>query len=195
MMQEKSQDPGRSVAGYNLYQAVHSCAPLLLKYGGHAQAVGLTLSPNHLSKFITHFQNIVATTLAPAHREPTQTIDLVISLAELSLKVGKLLERMAPFGPGHMRPLFATSPVSIKTYKIYDTHIKIFFTDKEKKQTWEAIGFNMAPSFKEIEMHEHFTIAYKVALKRYRGVDRLELILKDIKPCTRKNQIDNTTSP
>lgn len=174
---------GRSVPGYNLYEAIHACAPLLARYGGHAQAVGLTLHKGNLSAFIAQFEERVKSTLLPAHKKPVQQIDLVVTLAAFTAATCRLLGRMAPYGPGHRQPVFASFPVIVQSYKIYqEKHVKIFFKEQPEGVIWDAIGFNMAPLFLRIYKETaRMAIAYKVSLDQYKGVQRIQLTLKDIK--------------
>ena len=174
---------GRSVPGYNLYEAVHACAPLLTRYGGHAQAVGLTLPLQNLPAFIAQFEEQVNATLLPEHKKPVQWIDQVMTLRELSPAVCHLLTRLAPYGPGHRQPVFATFPITLRDYRIYQgKHVKIFFQEEEEGAVWDAIGFNMATQFLQIYTETaHLAIAYKVSLDQYKGIQRIQLTLKDIK--------------
>ena len=174
---------GRSVPGYNLYQAVHACAPLLARYGGHAQAVGLSLPEENLAAFTAKFEEKVRATLLPVHKQPTQKIDLRIKLAELTPATCRLLARMAPFGPGHRQPVFATLPVRVHAYKIYqEKHVKIFFTAEDNEMVWDAIGFDMASLFLSLyKQTDRMAIAYKASLDRFQGVERIQLMLKDMK--------------
>ena len=174
---------GRSIPGYNLYEAIHACAPLLTRYGGHAQAVGLTLSTDNLTAFINQFEEEVSRTLLPAHKTPYQPIDLSIRLAELSPATCRLLARMAPFGPQHRQPVFTTSPVTLLSYQIYQgKHAKIYFQETPNGPVWDAIGFNMAEKLLRIHAQtQTLAIAYKASIDRFRGSDRIQLTLKDLK--------------
>ncbi|MEM7362025.1 MAG: single-stranded-DNA-specific exonuclease RecJ [Bacteroidota bacterium] len=177
---------GRSIPGYNLYDAVHHCAPLLQRYGGHAQAVGLTIAHQDLPSFIQQFEEKVANTLLPHHKIVKQTIDLGTSLSELTPTNCRLIARMAPFGPAYRQPVFATTGVTVHDYHIYQgKHIKIFFKEKDDGPLWDAIGFYMAEQFQQIHTnHSRLDIAYKVSLDKYRGVERIQLTLKDLSATT-----------
>lgn len=174
---------GRALTGYNLYQALQRCAPLLHKYGGHQQAVGLSLAEDKLQPFSKLFDAEVAATMTEADRIPHPTIDLTLSTPLLSAQDLHLLQRMAPFGPSFREPIFATQRIKVARYFIYqEKHVKLHFKSAPGRTLPTAIGFNMAYRFQTIYAHTpYLAIAYKVVLNRYQGVDRLQLVLKDIK--------------
>ena len=174
---------GRSVAGFNLYEAVDACKGLLTRYGGHAQAVGLTLPLKEFEAFSKKFTQEVTARILPDHKVPAQKIDLQISLEELTYDRMKLLERIAPFGPAHRHPIFATSPVEVVDHKIYQgKHVKIFFKEKGSELVWDAIGFNLAGQFLSLYPEcKELAIAYKASRNQFQGIERIELVLKDIK--------------
>ena len=174
---------GRSVQGYNLYESVDHCAALLGRYGGHRQAVGLRMPLKNIDAFTTKWQARVRDTLKEASKVPLQRIDLFISLASLTPKVLYLLGRMAPYGPAYRQPVFATFPIKVLRYHIYeDKHVKIFFSEKEESVVWEGIGFNMASLFLKLYgQTPYLSIAYKVDIDIFRGKKKIALTLKDMK--------------
>lgn len=181
---DKVTGSGRSVPGFNLYEAIDGCAHLLERYGGHEQAVGLTLQAASLPAFIQAFETKVSQTLLPKHKMLRQRIDLCILLDALTPQVTHLMARMAPFGPAHPRPVFATAKVTVLRHTIYQgKHVKIFFQEKTKARVWEAIGFNMAPKFLALcGKQTSLDIAYNVSIDYFRGKERLQLTLQDIRP-------------
>ena len=181
---------GRSIPGVNLYDAIHACAPFLTKYGGHEQAVGLSLHIDQLAAFTKAFQAAIHTRLTPENRVPQQRIDTSLPLTDLNPRDITLLERMAPFGPDFMKPVFATQPVTVTHHHIYqDEHLKLFFVPHGSQRTWHAIGFGLAKKFQRLyPTHTQLAIAYQIIRSRYRGRDRLELVLKDIQPLPHRAQ-------
>ena len=109
----------RSVPGYNLYEAIHACKHLLVNYGGHNAAAGLTLDHNNLSNFTDLFETIVAETMPHALRTPEIVIDAEISFDEINNVFVSIVEQMEPFGPENMRPVFITTNVTDAGSRIY----------------------------------------------------------------------------
>lgn len=173
----------RSIMGYNLYQALQTCAPLLSRYGGHAYAAGLTLPYENITSFKEQFEQVVASTMAEGLRLPSQHIDLCLSLADLNNDVYQVIQQLAPFGPSNRRPVLSTYPVIAIRYWVYQKkHLKMHVQQHGGKQIWEAIGFGMAPYLAYIKNKQPFSIAYTLQEATFQGVTSLQLVLKDILP-------------
>lgn len=179
----KATGSARSVMGYNLYNAIQVCAPLLTSYGGHAYAAGLTLPCENIEAFKQKFEQAVASTINEDQRMPFQHIDLCIQLAQLTPALCKVVEQMGPFGPDNHRPVFSTKPVIARKHWIYqEKHLKLHVQQIGTKQVWEAIGFGMAPYLDYIKNKQPFAVAYTVAKNNFQGKVRWQIILKDLQP-------------
>ena len=96
---------GRSVAGFNLHAAIASCADLLLRYGGHALAAGLSVEPDRLPELRRRL-NEWARARCPVPPAPALRLDLEIRLNEVSVEDVQSLAWLAPCGAGNPAPLF-----------------------------------------------------------------------------------------
>src|SRR5690606_22177186 len=96
----------RSVQGFNIYEAIHSCGDLLENYGGHFYAAGLTLVPENLEAFSNKFESIVKKTIRPESLYPEILIDAELSLADINYKFYNIVQQFNPFGPFNLRPVF-----------------------------------------------------------------------------------------
>ena len=143
----KATGSARSVIGYNLYNTIQACAPLLTSYGGHAYAAGLTLPCENVDAFKQKFEQVVASTITEDQRIPFQHIDLAIQLAELTPALCKVVEQMGPFGPENRRPVFSTTPVIARKHWIYQKkHLKLHVQQVGDRQVWEAIVLAWHPT-------------------------------------------------
>ena len=98
----------RSVTGFNLYEAIHSCKQFLLGYGGHFAAAGLTLLPENLAAFTNAFEQIVSKQITDEQLIPEIRIDCEIAFADIKPSFYKILKQMEPYGPENMLPVFIT---------------------------------------------------------------------------------------
>jgi single-stranded-DNA-specific exonuclease len=89
----------RSVAGFNVYEAIHQCKDLLLGYGGHFHAAGMTLEPDKVDAFCQKFEEVVEASLHPDLMVPELLIDAEIQLKDITQPFYNIICQMEPFGP------------------------------------------------------------------------------------------------
>ncbi|MBO9635020.1 MAG: single-stranded-DNA-specific exonuclease RecJ, partial [Chitinophagaceae bacterium] len=137
----------RSVAGFNVYEAIHQCRDLLLGYGGHFYAAGMTLEPGNVEAFRARFEEVVSATITEKMLIPEINIDAVVTLTDLKQSFFNIIKRMEPFGPENMQPLFMVSGVTDSGYSriVKDVHIR--FSVKQGNILFNGIGFNLASKF------------------------------------------------
>jgi len=172
----------RSVAGFNLYEAIHACREWLLGYGGHFAAAGLTLLPEHIDSFSQAFENAVAKQITPEQETPEIKIDATIQFADIKQSFFNILQQMEPFGPENMRPVFLATKVRNKGYSklVKDQHIK--FSLSQQNITFNGIGFNMAHFFPLVDSGELLDVVFTIDENEYNGNISLQLKVLDVKP-------------
>ena len=173
----------RSIKGYNIYDAISSCAELVEQYGGHKYAAGLTVKKNNIHKFISEFENVVCSTIDNEILMPIIDIDMQLKFSEISTSFLKILKQMGPFGPANHEPIFITKNVKIddipKKVGKDNTHLKLSLI--HENFSFEAIGFNMANVFNKIIKYKKFDIVYQIKENNWNGFNSMQLLLKDIK--------------
>ena len=107
---------GRSIPGYNMFEALIGCDEFLLKYGGHEMAAGLSMSRDKLSSFVKAINERCS--LSDEDMIRSVWIDVPLPLAYASEELVKQLSLLEPFGKGNEKPVFATKNVKIKSLKI-----------------------------------------------------------------------------
>jgi single-stranded-DNA-specific exonuclease len=172
----------RSIHGFDIYEALSSCADLLEQYGGHTHAAGLTLFYENLPKFKERFEKIATEKLSAELLVPPLRIDLVLPLKQVNFKFLNILKQMQPFGPDNMQPVFVSENVFCDGYVklLKEEHLKIYVRQEDSKPV-EAIGFGLARYHKEIAEGKKFDIAYQIVENDFKGRISLQLMLKDIK--------------
>jgi single-stranded-DNA-specific exonuclease len=171
----------RSVAGFNLYEAIHACRAWLLGYGGHFAAAGMTLLPEHVQPFAEAFEKVVAASIPDELLVPEIIIDAPINFAEITPAFFQILLQMEPIGPDNMRPVFITKNVWDTGYSkiVKDAHIR--FVLKQNKISLTGIGFNMADKFPILQMNHPIDVVYTIDENEYNGNTTLQLKVIDIR--------------
>ena len=175
----------RSVAGFDVYAAIKSCRDLLLNFGGHTYAAGLTMKWANVKEFRKRFQTYVEEHIEPEQREAILDIDAVIDFKDITKKLHTDLKRFAPFGPGNPKPLFCTLDVyDFGTSKVVgreQEHIKLELVDSKSNNVMNGIAFGQSASARYIKSKRSFDIAYTIEDNVFkRGAVQLQI--EDIRP-------------
>lgn len=175
----------RSVAGFDVYAAIKSCRDLLLNFGGHTYAAGLTMRWADVKEFRKRFQAYVEEHIEPEQREAILDIDAVIDFKDITKKLHTDLKRFAPFGPGNPKPLFCTLDVyDFGTSKVVgreQEHIKLELVDSKSNNVMNGIAFGQSASARYIKSKRSFDIAYTIEDNVFkRGAVQLQI--EDIRP-------------
>jgi single-stranded-DNA-specific exonuclease len=174
----------RSVEGFDLYSAIDACSDLLVGYGGHMYAAGLSMKPENLPLFQEKFEQIVASTISPDQLIPYMDIDSEIHLSDISPRLFRILKQFQPFGPGNMRPVFLTKNVKdigwSKLVGQNKEHLKIDICEKNNSNRYSGICFNQADSYNRVKSEKGFDLCYVIDENNFQGKTSLQLRVRDI---------------
>ena len=169
---------GRSIAGLHLRDAldlVSKRAPgLLLRFGGHAAAAGLTLREENLGNFEALFEAVVRGLVSPADLTRTLETDGPLEAGRMTLESARLLEGEI-WGQGFPAPLFSDEFDVDKQRILKDRHLKL--TLRKGAARFEAIQFNFAGSV-PATVHA----AYRLAVNEFNGISSVQLVLEHMEP-------------
>ena len=171
----------RSVAGFNLYEAIYECREYLLAYGGHFAAAGLSMLPENVIPFSNKFEAVVAASLAEELRTAEIIIDSEINFTDIKEPFYNILCQMEPFGPENMRPVFIAKKVMNTGYSkiVKENHIR--FVLQQNAVTLTGIGFNMAAKFYLLDMKAPLDIVFTIDENEWQGNKSLQLKMIDLK--------------
>ena len=177
----------RSVQGFDIYSAINSMRDLLLNFGGHPYAVGLSLKEENIPEFRRRFEEYVAEHIKPNQLQPMTEIDATIEFADITPGLVSYLKKFNPFGPGNQNPVFCSRNVfDFGTSRLVGKnleHIKLELEDNSTSRVINAIAFNMAPYFEHIHAHKPIDICYTIQQTRNSGSnDSIQLMIRDIRP-------------
>ena len=176
----------RSIHGFDLYDAISSCADLLENYGGHIYAAGLTMKEENLSEFVRRIDKYVGEHVLKEMYTPIIDVDSEIDFRRITPKFFRILKQFQPFGPGNSTPVFLTE-------NVYDdgngrkvgpggAHLKLeLMQESQPYDRIPAIAFNMADRFDYIKSGNPVDICYSIVENYYRGNSTKQLRIKDIR--------------
>jgi len=180
----KASGSARSVNGFDVHHAIEECADLLVNFGGHPAAAGLTLELDKLEIFQKRFEETVAKSIHPDQLIPSITVDMAIDFNQITDKFYLQMNRMAPFGPDNMRPHFATYNVidTGRSKPVGDgTHLRLEVCQADNPSlVMKGIAFKLGHLAERIASKEPFSLVYKLDLNEFRGQTSLQMMVEDI---------------
>jgi len=171
----------RSIKGFNIHAAIKKCEDLLINFGGHEHAAGLTLKIQNVDLFQEKFEIAVRETIKEETLIPEINIAAPLSLKNITPQFWKILQQFAPFGPQNRNPVFATKNVADtgSSRLLKGNHLKLSVKENGKPH-FNAIAFGMGDFFTEIKK-QPFHICYTINENNWNGKTDLQLTVKDIK--------------
>ena len=175
----------RSVVGFDVYAAIKSCRDLLLNFGGHTYAAGLTLKWDDITEFRKRFQHYVEEHIQPEQTEASLNIDAKIDFKDITKRLHNDLKRFSPFGPCNPKPVFFTEAVyDYGTSKVVgrsQEHIKLELVDSKSSTVVNGIAFGQSASARYIKSKCSFDIAYTIEDNIFKH-NQVQLQIEDIQP-------------
>jgi len=169
----------RSVSGFNVYEAIHQCKDLLLGYGGHFYAAGMTLEPDKVDAFCQKFEEVVQATIHPELLIPEIVIDAEVALSDIKKPFYDILCQMEPFGPDNLRPTFVARKVYNTGWSkiVKEAHLK--FSVHQNGTRMSGIGFNLADKMSLLQSGQPLDIVFKIDENEWNGEKSLQLKVID----------------
>ena len=175
----------RSVTGFDVYSAIKSCRDMLINFGGHTYAAGLTLKWDDIPIFRQRFQHYVEEHIQPEQTEAILNIDAMIDFKDITKRLHNDLKRFSPFGPCNQKPLFCTVGVyDYGTSKVVgreQEHIKLELVDSKSSSVVNGIAFGQSASARYIKSKRSFDIAYTLEDNVFKR-NQVQLQIEDIRP-------------
>jgi single-stranded-DNA-specific exonuclease len=175
----------RSVPGFDIYKAIESCKDLLENFGGHIYAAGLSMKEEKIPEFTGRFEAYVAENILHEQTYPQIDVDEVIEFKDITPKFFRVLKQFAPFGPGNMKPVFAS-------HKVFDygtsrlvgkeqEHLKLELVDSSSENVMNGIAFRMSDYNDYLKALNPLDICYTIEENTFNGSTTIQLMIRDIK--------------
>ncbi len=176
----------RSIAGFDLYEAIESCADLLENFGGHVYAAGLTLKEENLEEFARRIDAFIAGKITAEMLVPVVDIDARLDFSQITPKFFRILKQFQPFGPGNNNPVFMTENVydagNGRKVGAGGVHLKLdLIQESQPYHQIAAIAFNMAEYYEYIKSGNPLDVCYSIVENYYRGNSTIQLRVKDLR--------------
>ena len=175
----------RSIDGFDIYSAIKNCRDMLVNFGGHTYAAGLTLRWDRVKEFRLRFQKYVEEHIQPELTEAILNINAQIDFKDITKKLHNELKKFSPFGPGNMKPVFCTTDVyDYGTSKVVgrdQEHIKLELVDSKSSAVVNGIAFGQSGSARYIKSKRSFDIAYTIEDNIFKH-NAVQLQIEDIRP-------------
>ena len=173
---------GRSIADFDLLEALEQCSDLFTRFGGHRQAAGLTIRAGRLKELRARLTDFANDTLSPEDLIPRLRVDGHLPLASITPAVVEGLKAMEPFGSGNPRPVFHTGAVQLtkKPRVLKNQHLSMSI--RQGARVFRAVAWRMADRAEFITQHgARLDVAFNLTENDYRGEHTIELSVADVR--------------
>jgi len=176
---DSARGSGRSIAALHLFQALRGCSDLLMAFGGHRMAAGLTVRTSAIPALAERFERVVAAATTEEDFRPSLAIDATLSLDDVSLGLVDELDRLEPHGAGNPKPLFLSRAVDVATSRVVgERHLKLTLRRPDGSYC-DAIGFRMAE--RRPAAGRRIDVVYGLERNRWDGRESVQLMLRDLR--------------
>jgi single-stranded-DNA-specific exonuclease len=173
----------RSIPGFDLYQGLAACADILLGFGGHKYAAGLSVAADRVPELAQRLSQVSLDQFGPGGFVRTLSVDAPVDMDDLTLDLLHDIERMAPFGQGNPEPRLGAKGLEVLSLRPLkeQKHMKLRLRQQNGRQI-EGIAFNQGASLGN-RLRTGATIAavFTPRINTWNGATNIELDVKDVK--------------
>ena len=171
---------GRSIEGFSLFEAICVCGDLLIKFGGHPMAAGVTLKPENIEAFRKRI-NQYAAEYFPQMPTQTVTLDCKLNPAALSVSMAQSLTQLEPFGNGNPQPVFGLFNMELSNVTPVGGGGHLRLTLEKNGAVITAMRFNTKPEELPYHIGDKIDLAVQLEAREFRGQPSLTVIVRDMK--------------
>ena len=169
------------MSSFNLVEALNQCKDLLIRYGGHAAAAGMSITKENIDLLRERIKKIADQTPNLRILEPCVEIDLELELNAISLELMQELEKLEPLGEGNPAPLFSLRQAEVVGHTLLgqeQSHLQLSLGHHGK--SLRAVGWDMASFASELKKGEQVDCIFYLELDRWKERNLPMLLLKDL---------------
>lgn len=171
---------GRSIEGFSLFEAICACGDLLIKFGGHPMAAGITLKPENIEAFRKRINRYAAEHF-PQMPTQTVTLDCKLNPAALSVSMAQSLTQLEPFGNGNPQPVFGLFNMELSNVTPVGGGGHLRLTLEKNGAVITAMRFNTKPEELPYHIGDKIDLAVQLEAREFRGQPSLTVIVRDMK--------------
>ena len=184
---DEAKGSGRSVSGYNLFEALENCSEILEKFGGHELAAGLSVKTENIDKFRKAINEYTPDSKEETMTVPTVNIDAVIKASFITNETVDDINKLQPFGVDNPTPVFAARKMKIHRISTMSENKHLRMTLLKDGKYLDTVGFGMGECYDCFKEGDFVDVAFGISINDYKGFHNVQLILKDIKLSEVKN--------
>ena len=169
---------GRSVSDFNIYKGIQQCAPLLLSYGGHYHAAGISIKEENIDEFAGLLDEIIQNSFEFTQQSSPIIIDSECKISDISLDLIEQLDILAPFGSKNPEPLLYARNIKVSSPIIVgNSHLKMWVNSNGA--SFDSIWFNMGKHLSELN-DANIDIVFTPQINNWNGSPNIQLKMKDV---------------
>lgn len=172
---------GRSIKGFNLFEALCECREYLVKFGGHELAAGLSCEKSKIGDFRKAINKYAKSVLKPEDFVPVIYIDAILPIEYLNINTAEKLSVMQPYGMGNPAPVFCTSDLTVTSCRALSDGKHLRLTLEKNNLYVDAIGFGMGERAGSIKIGDRLDVVYNLDINVFRGEKHTQLHLRDLR--------------
>ncbi len=172
---------GRSIPGFNLFEALSESKEYLKSFGGHSVAAGINIRTEDIQNFTECINKYADTVLSDEDMIPTVNIDCEIPPSLVSIQNIKFISSLEPFGVENQAPVFSLSNVRVVNFGavgIDSKHLRM--TVKAGEESFNCVGFGMGEYVSVLKLNSDIDIAFNMEINNFKERETIQLKLKDI---------------
>lgn len=172
---------GRSIPSFDIHSGLLECNDMLLRFGGHKQAAGLSLLSSDIERFRNKISEIAMRSIAEDELLPVLNIDATVSLSNINIELIDELSRLEPFGHCNKEPLFGAKGLEVRQPRIAgNNHLKM--TLQQNGRSINCIGFDLGGLLETAKDSSVIDAAFLPMINEWDGGRYLQLNLKALRP-------------
>lgn len=176
---ENGKGSGRSIPGFDLYEALNNSSDYLDKFGGHSMAVGLTVRESQFEEFKNKFEQI-ACEKNINQIVPIIKIDGQMTKRDINLQTLEEIQKLEPFGEKNEKPQFLYKNLKINSIRALSEGKHLKLSLKDENYLIDCIGFNLGHLAEEFLIGDKVNIVGMLEINNYNGVEKIQINIKDI---------------
>lgn len=172
----------RSTPAFNIHEGLIHCHELLVRYGGHALAAGLSLSLDNLAAFEGRINALALDIIKDEDLVPQVIVDAELDASDINRELADAIESMEPFGMANQEPLFMTRGMTVKQMqRVGDgSHLRMQL-EKNGSAPIQCIAFGFGHYAEMVQLGESVDLCYSIRLNKFNGSETVQLSVKAIR--------------
>jgi len=178
---DEGKGSGRSISPFDLHAGISRCRELLLRFGGHRSAAGVTIARDRVPDFASRFNEVARETLTPDDLIPELRVDLEVELQDVTDGLEALLRHVEPCGIGNPSPVLVARGVRVASPPkvVGKDGLRVLLHQNSTELT--ALGWGMAQRVGELSVGATIDVAFRLERDEWNGESRLQARLADFR--------------